>query len=57
MSQVNDMALPAGKTCRDCFNYARCKMLFKCGESNTECDWAPSRFRGRPKAVEGVASA
>lgn len=40
----NLMALPAGKTCVDCHFYRHCRELFQCPASNTECDWAPSRF-------------
>lgn len=43
----NDMKLPAGKTCGDCAYYKRCVALFECPADNTECDWAPSRFRQR----------
>ncbi len=40
----DDMKLPAGKTCGDCRWYSRCEWLVGCESSNTECDWAPSRF-------------
>lgn len=40
------MKLPEGRTCADCKWIARCKVLIDCDESNTECDWAPSRFQG-----------
>lgn len=42
-----DMKLPEGKTCGDCAHYKRCKALFDCPAENTQCDWAPSRFRQR----------
>lgn len=42
-----DMKLPEGKTCADCAHYKRCEALFDCPTTNTECDWAPSRFRQR----------
>lgn len=44
-----DMKLPDGKTCEDCWSFRRCKMLFSCPPTNTECDWSPSRFY--PKRV------
>ena len=40
----DEMKLPTGKTCGDCFWIASCKALFGCPETNTTCDWAPSRF-------------
>lgn len=43
----NAMKLPEGKTCADCAYYKRCYALFECPSTNTECDWAPSRFRQR----------
>ena len=43
--EMNDeMKLPTGKTCGDCFWLRSCKALFGCPETNTTCDWAPSRF-------------
>jgi hypothetical protein len=57
------MALPAGKTCRDCAHFARCEMLFSANAafpSSTSCDWAPSRFvepvraAPRPPTVLGL---
>ena len=47
MNAENDMKLPDGKTCADCAYYKRCWALFECPADNTECDWAPSRFRRR----------
>lgn len=44
----NDMLLPSGNTCYDCRNFLRCKMLFSCTATNTECDFSPSRFREKP---------
>ncbi len=40
-----DMKLPEGKTCAECVQLPRCRALFSCKEENTECDFAPSRFR------------
>lgn len=48
MHNRNDMKLPEGKTCGDCAHYNYCKQLFDCPASNTDCDWAPSRFKGKP---------
>lgn len=38
------MNLPVGFTCADCRHIPRCKALFGCDETNSWCDWAPSRF-------------
>jgi hypothetical protein len=38
------MNLPPGFTCADCKFFYYCKGLFECDETNTRCDWAPSRF-------------
>ena len=45
------MTLPEGKTCGDCWHYARCEMLFGCNKANEVCDWSPARFR-EPKGGE-----
>lgn len=37
------MKLPAGKTCGDCVHIRRCKAIFGHTESDTYCDWSPSR--------------
>jgi len=38
------MKLPAGCTCADCRYLRLCTELFEVDETNTHCDWAPSRF-------------
>lgn len=39
------MRLPEGKTCSDCRHFRWCdKFLGGNVATNTECDWAPSRF-------------
>ncbi len=41
----DSMALPAGKTCGDCFHFKRtCAWLISCNPANITCDWSPSRF-------------
>lgn len=40
----SDMQLPTGKICGDCTNWYGCFRLFGCPETNTTCDWSPSRF-------------
>lgn len=45
------MRLPAGKTCGDCVHIYRCKAMFGHVETDTSCDWSPSRFR-QAKAKE-----
>lgn len=49
------MKLPPGFRCADCRFITYCKGLFECDESNTWCDWAPSRFSLSPAATrEGL---
>lgn len=39
------MNLPEGYTCADCFAFLRfCKPMGIAKDSNTQCDYAPSRF-------------
>lgn len=38
------MALPDGKTCRDCRHLRRCVALLNIASTNTVCDFYPSRF-------------
>lgn len=38
------MRLPAGTTCGDCHHIRRCKAMFGHTETDTYCDWSPSRF-------------
>lgn len=38
------MLLPAGKSCGDCSHIRRCKAIFGHTETDTYCDWSPSRF-------------
>jgi hypothetical protein len=44
---AREMALPEGKTCKNCAWYSKC--LWFLGASfvdvSTKCDWHPSRFR------------
>lgn len=48
------MTLPAGTTCGDCAHIRRCKLMFGHVETDTSCDWAPSRFKSA--AATGSAS-
>ena len=38
------MRLPVGTTCGDCRHIGRCKAMFGHVETDTYCDWSPSRF-------------
>lgn len=38
------MRLPAGVTCGDCQSIYRCKAIIGNTETDTRCDWSPSRF-------------
>lgn len=42
------MRLPVGATCGDCVHIKRCKAIFGHVESDTYCDWSPSRFSPNP---------
>lgn len=44
-SDAAKMRLPKGTTCGDCVHIRRCKAIFGHVESDTYCDWSPSRFR------------
>lgn len=39
-----DMALPDGKTCGDCWHFKRCNSIFGHIAADEVCDWVPSRF-------------
>lgn len=42
----NEMKLPQGKTCGDCAHVRRCRAFgFTPSETETSCDFHPSRFR------------
>jgi hypothetical protein len=49
------MKLPAGVTCGDCFHIRRCKAIFGHVETDTTCDWSPSRFWPIESATEITA--
>ncbi|NCF03865.1 hypothetical protein DK872_00890 [Kosakonia sp. MH5] len=38
------MALPEGNTCGDCAHIRRCKGIYGHTETDTYCDWSPSRW-------------
>lgn len=40
----DDMALPFGKSCRECVHYGWCSDLHGVAASNTVCNFSPSRF-------------
>jgi hypothetical protein len=43
------MNLPPGVKCGDCAHIYRCKAIFGHVETDTRCDWAPSRYRPAPE--------
>lgn len=43
-SDPDKMRLPPGTTCGDCRHIGRCKAMFGHVETDTYCDWSPSRF-------------
>lgn len=40
----DQMALPPGKSCRDCHHLRRCLWLLYIHPNNQTCDFCPSRF-------------
>lgn len=38
------MRLPVGVKCGDCRHIRRCSMIYGHTETDTYCDWSPSRF-------------
>lgn len=46
------MRLPIGATCGDCRHIYRCKAMFGHTETDTYCDWSPSRFSRGVKGGE-----
>ena len=38
------MALPVGSTCGDCMHINKCKAMYGHTETDTSCDWSPSKF-------------
>lgn len=42
------MRLPPGTTCGNCVHLRRCVLIFGHTETDTICDWSPSRFHARP---------
>jgi hypothetical protein len=43
-SDPDKMRLPQGTTCGDCRHIRRCKAMFGHTETDSYCDWSPSRF-------------
>jgi len=50
------MRLPPGTTCGDCGHIYRCKAIFGHVESDTYCDWSPSRFQRATQETDGRSS-
>lgn len=42
------MRLPVGTTCGNCVHLRRCVAIFGHTDTDTTCDWSPSRFHARP---------
>lgn len=55
-SDPDKMRLPQGKTCGDCRHIRRCKGIFGHVETDTYCDWSPSRavFTEEKPALTGL---
>jgi hypothetical protein len=57
LADPEKMKLPKGKTCGDCRHIHRCKAIFGHVETDTYCDWSPSRavfLRANGGNVEGI---
>ncbi len=48
------MRLPAGVTCGQCVHIYRCKSIYGHVETDTYCDWSPSRFRAAVAIAKAV---
>jgi len=40
-----EMALPAGKFCKDCIHFNQCKSMYAAKPNDAYCDFHPSRFK------------
>lgn len=52
-SDPDKMRLPKGVTCGDCRNIKTCKSFCGHTETDTYCDWSPSRFRALTREDNG----
>lgn len=50
------MRLPPGSTCGGCRHIRRCKAMFGHTETDTYCDWSPSRFVSIPPQQSNEAA-
>lgn len=50
------MRLPQGTTCGECAHFRRCSMIFGHTETDTFCDWSPSRFVPVSKAPQELGA-
>lgn len=51
------MRLPSGVTCGQCVHIRRCKAIYGHVETDTYCDWSPSRFHAaKATGQEGGAA-
>jgi hypothetical protein len=49
-----DMLLPDGVTCKDCIWAKKCTTIFGSKETDTRCQFHPSRFQQRNQSQEGM---
>jgi len=47
-TDADKMRLPVGTTCGSCVHIRRCSMIFGHTETDTYCDWVPSRYQANP---------
>lgn len=55
-SEENQMTLPQGKTCGDCYHFPRCNAIFGHIAEDRVCDWAPSRFFQNPRLNQPIGA-
>ena len=48
------MNLPVGLTCGDCIHIRKCKAIYGHGETDTSCDWSPSKFQAAKKQPHAI---
>mgnify|MGYP005606681655 FL=1 len=53
-SDPDKMKLQPGVTCGDCRHIKRCKSIFGHVETDTYCDWSPSRFHLQDHPLAGL---
>lgn len=53
-SDPEKMRLPMGVTCTDCRHFRCCNLMFGHVETDTYCDWSPSRYTAIVRAAAAI---